>query len=117
MSEKDKAPVSILTASAKIHYIAIFIFAIFAGIFYVVMYADYFNPIKKVIQKWTMMFSEKNKPSDMDMDMVDIDELGNEQNDEPDNNSASNVQEDVNQDIENPQNNYYNTIRGLLSPF
>lgn len=66
----DTEPVSILTASAKTHYVAILIFAVLFGLFYVFHYTNYFKSIKDVLQKWGLPFmSDTNEDTTLDNDM------------------------------------------------
>jgi hypothetical protein len=94
----DKEPVSILTASAKIHYIAIGVFAILLGVFYVYAYTEYFKSIKDVISKWKTYFSNTKKDDDI-----------NQPEDEPENET-----DDESDDDEKTHNE---DTRSLLSPF
>ena len=54
--------ISILTASAKMHYIAICVFAILFGIFYAIAYVDQFEDVRNKIEKWRISIfgSKKN---------------------------------------------------------
>ena len=96
MSVKDH-PISILTASVKIHYIAIGIFAILFGLFYVFAYTDKFKDIRNQMEKWrTSVLGSKTTGR-----AVDISDNENETDDESDNESDDGA----------------NTIREILSPF
>ena len=57
----DKAPVSILTASPKIHYMAVIIFAILFVIGYGFIRTDYFKSLNDYIGKWIPMFSSRTQ--------------------------------------------------------
>lgn len=92
----DKEPVSILTASAKIHYIAIGVFAIVFGLFYVYAYTEYFKSMKDVISKWKAYFSNTKKDDDV---------VNQPEDDESDDEST---------DAEKTHNE---DTRSLLSPF
>jgi hypothetical protein len=91
----DKEPVSILTASAKIHYIAIGVFVILLGLFYVYAYTEYFKSIKDVISKWKAYFSNTKKDDDM-----------NEPEDDESDDESTDDEKTHNEDT-----------RSLLSPF
>jgi hypothetical protein len=78
----DKEPISILTASAKTHYVAIVIFAVLFGLFYVFKYTDYFKSIKDTINQWGIKIvsdpnNDKTNDTDDDESDDDFDELNN----------------------------------------
>jgi len=82
----DKEPISILTASIKTHFIAIVIFAVLFGLFYLFKSTDYFKSIKDTLNQWGIPFiSDTNKDKDKDTDTDgdddesddDFDELNN----------------------------------------
>jgi hypothetical protein len=71
----DNEPISILTASAKTHYVSILVFAVLLGLFYVFKYTDYFKSIKDTLNKWGIPFlSDTNKDTDIDDHDDDDDE-------------------------------------------
>jgi archaellum component FlaF (FlaF/FlaG flagellin family) len=86
--------ISILTASAKIHYIAIGVFTILFGIFYAIAYIDQFKDVRNKIEKWRISIfgSKKN-------------EISNEE-----------VYEETNE-IDDTLENETNNVRETLSPF
>jgi hypothetical protein len=53
----SKEPISILTASAKTHFIAIGIFAILFVLFYILMYTDQFKDLRNKMEKWRTSIS------------------------------------------------------------
>jgi hypothetical protein len=77
MSAKNH-PISILTASAKIHYIAIGIFTILFGLFYVFAYTNQFKDIRNQMENWRTSVLG-SKPTD---EAVDISDNENESDDE-----------------------------------
>jgi len=118
----DKAPVSILTASPKIHYIAVVIFAILFVIGYGFIRTDYFKSIQEYLEKWNPMFSNSNKNKNT------VDDSDNESDKDSDDDSIelNNTNETtmpvlrrtVNSNVDGSdktRNNEY--IRSILSPF
>ena len=92
----DKEPISILTASIKTHFIAIVIFAVLFGLFYLFKSTDYFKSIKDKLNQWGIPFiSDTNKDTDTDTDGDDDDES----------------------DDDFDELNNKTTIRDVLSPF
>lgn len=77
----DNEPISILTASAKTHYLAIVIFAVLFGLFYVFKYTDYFKSMKDTLNQWGIPFvSNTNDDKDTDIDDDKSDDDFDEQN-------------------------------------
>jgi hypothetical protein len=87
----DKEPISLLTASIKTHFVAIVIFTVLFGLFYVFKYTDYFKSIKDILNNWGVPFlsdtnDDKKKyitslDEDSDAESDDeIDELNNNKN-------------------------------------
>jgi preprotein translocase subunit SecY len=92
----SKEPISILNASAKTHYIAIGIFTILFGLFYVFMNTDQFKDIRTKMEKWRTSILGYKKNDDIDDESSD---------DESDSES------------ENEIDAQSNNIREVLSPF
>jgi hypothetical protein len=102
----DKAPISILTAPVKTHYIAIGIFAVLFGLFYVFMYVDQFKDMRDKIYKWrTSIFGSKTN------DIMD-----NEYTNEP----ANEIDDDIDDENDDDTDNRIektNNMQEVLSPF
>jgi uncharacterized membrane protein YgaE (UPF0421/DUF939 family) len=85
--------ISILTASAKVQYIAIGIFTIAFGIFYAIAYIDQFKDIRNKIEQWrTSIFGSKKS----DLANEPVNKQNNQQNNTIDDemeNETSNLQE------------------------
>jgi hypothetical protein len=100
-----KETVSILSAPAKTHYIAICIFVILFGFLYVFMYSDQFKGIRTKLAEWRTPFSSLlrlEKPSENGSMSKKNDDVDSDYGDESDNES-----------IDEESNN----IREVLSPF
>jgi len=72
-SMSDKEPISILTAPAKIHYVAIVIFAILFGLFYVFKHTEYFKYLKDILNQWG--FTLLNNDDDVKSNEGILDEI------------------------------------------
>jgi hypothetical protein len=64
----SKEHISILTASAQTHYIAIVIFAILFGLFYVFNYTDQFKDIRTKLGNWTTTHKTTTNDSEKAID-------------------------------------------------